>query len=172
MQLPTTHEQWREALFDENPIAMALVAPGHRFSRLNDAFCSLVGYSRNELLSRTWQSITHPDDLDGDLRGAEDLARSAESQIYTVTKRYIHKAGHSVWINLHVRSVWLDGKFEGYYVIAIPAAIAHPSLATSKPFSILDWCRAHPKDAAILGMAGLLFIGRDSAIEILKLFAK
>ena len=170
MQLPSTHEHWNEALFDQNPIPMVLVSPDHRFCRLNDAFCALVGYSRTELLHRTWQSITHPDDVEWDQRGAEDLAHNPARQIYTVTKRYIHKTGHSVWTNLHVRSIWLDNHFTGYCVIAIPATIAHPTLLPPKPFSLLEWCRANPKDTAIIGMAGVLFFGRDSAIELIKLF--
>jgi PAS domain S-box-containing protein len=172
MQLPVTHDQWQAAFFDENPVAMALVAPSHRFARCNDTFCALVGFSRGELLNRTWQSITHPDDLDGDQRGAEDLARSSDNQLYTVTKRYIHKAGQSVWVNLHVRAVWLDEKFTGYYVIAIPATIAHPSFTATRNVGFIEWCRTNPKDALLVGMAGMLFLGRDSAIELLKLWLK
>lgn len=55
-----------EATFDHAAVGMAHVAPDGRYLRVNRAYCDLVGYSEDELLSRRFHDITHPDDLDQD----------------------------------------------------------------------------------------------------------
>jgi PAS domain S-box-containing protein len=170
MQLPKLTQHWQAVIFDESPVPMALVHPSHRFARCNDAYCELVGYSRSELLSRAWQSITAGDDIDGDLKGAESLASDDNNQIYTVEKRYRTKQGSLVWVKLHVRAVWLEGLFEGYYVTALP--IPRPGLATPGTLSLFDWVKDNPKDATIVGLAGVLLLGREEFIELLKLWLK
>lgn len=170
MQLPSLPLRWQAIIFDEAAVPMALVHPNHRFARCNDAYCDLVGYSRSELLSRTWQSITAGDDIDGDLQGAEALASSDDSQIYTVEKRYRTKQGTLLWVKLHVRAVWLESAFEGYYVTALP--IHNSTLPPAKTLGPINWARENPKDATIVGLAGILLLGRDEFIELLKLWLK
>ena len=162
---------WRQIIFDEIPIALALVSPNHRFARSNDAFCELVGYSRSELAQRTWQSITHPDDVAGDQSGADRLKVDASSDTYTVTKRYLHKCGHSIWVNLYVRAVWNNGQFLCYYIIAIPSQ-EQPSSAPSSPSkpSLIEWCKANPRDTFLMISAASLLLGRDSVLEIIKAY--
>jgi len=170
MQLPKLSTQWQAVIFDESPAPMALVTACHRFARCNDAYCALLGYSRSELLSRTWQSITAGEDIDGDLQGAESLAEDASTHIYTVEKRYRTKAGPLVWVKLHVRAVWVDAEFQGYYVTALP--LDKPSAAPPKSIGIYEWATKNPKDATIVGLAGILLLGRDEFIELLKLWLK
>ena len=80
---------------------MALVSPEGRWLQVNHALCEITGYSEQELLERTFQDITHPDDLEADLDFvrrmlAEDLPS------YCMEKRYLRKDGQSVWILLSV----------------------------------------------------------------------
>lgn len=162
---------WTRCLFDEAPIAMALVAVGGKFTRSNTAFNSLVGYARSELLARTWQSITHPDDVAGDESGAEQLRHDPHNEVYTVAKRYLSKQGGMVWVNLHVRSVWDEGVFICYYVIALPIAQHGPvPTPAAQPKSCLEWVRSNPRDAVILGSAASLFLGRDTLIALIHYF--
>lgn len=165
------HDTWRRLLFDENPLPMALVAADHRFSRCNDSFVRLVGYSRGELLRRTWQSITHPDDIEGDQSGADSLKSDERSDLYTVTKRYLGKSNEVVWVNLYVRAVWDEGKFSCYYVVASPVNQqdhrAAPAVA-SKPQGIVEWLKANPRDSLLLGGAAVAIFGRDSVIEFIR----
>src|SRR4029077_11296527 len=83
-------EQRFRLTIDEAPIGMALVALDGRFVRVNRAFCEIVGYSASELTGLTFQTITHPDDLDADLVLAGQLARG-EIHRYQLGKRFIRK---------------------------------------------------------------------------------
>lgn len=79
---------------------IAFVDPDSKFVAVNAAFERLVGYSSAELKGRTWMSITHPEDVGGDLIAA-DSVQSGELN-YTTQKRYITKARESVKVAITV----------------------------------------------------------------------
>ena len=84
----------------------AAVGIGHRhldgrFARVNQKFCAIVGYPRDELLQRTGLVLTHPDDLGAGAELSAPLLRG-ESPGYTLEKRYVRKDGSVVWVELSV----------------------------------------------------------------------
>ncbi len=83
---------------------MAHVALDGRWLHVNDKMLEIVGYSREELLSLTFQDITHPDDLDADLEQVR-LLLAGEIGTYSMEKRYFRKDGSVVWIELTVSLV-------------------------------------------------------------------
>jgi PAS domain S-box-containing protein len=96
--LRESEERFRLAI-DEAPIGMALVGTDGRFLRVNGALSDIVGYTKEELVSLTFQDITHPDDLETDLALAGQLFRG-EIPRYQLEKRYIRKDGRIVNIML------------------------------------------------------------------------
>jgi PAS domain S-box-containing protein len=97
---------------------VARVSPEGRFLEINDKFCAISHYSREDLLALTFQEITHPDDLESDVALANALL-AAEIETYSVEKRYVTKLGESVWIFLTVSLVRkADGSPE-YFVSVI-----------------------------------------------------
>ncbi|GAB4200865.1 MAG: hypothetical protein OHK0022_22330 [Roseiflexaceae bacterium] len=96
--LRLSEERFRNA-FTSASIGMALVGLDGRWLQVNPAVCALTGYSEGELLRMTFQDITHPDDLSGDLAQAENLLRG-EISAYQMEKRYIRKDDQHVWILL------------------------------------------------------------------------
>lgn len=96
-------ERFRGA-FDHAAIGMALVAPDGQWLQVNRFLCEITGYSEAELLARTFQDITHPDDLDADL-GFLRQVLSGEIASYQMEKRYLHKDGQVVWVLLTVSLV-------------------------------------------------------------------
>ncbi|MEG3089186.1 PAS domain S-box protein [Sphingomonas sp. PB4P5] len=88
-----------ENAFDHAPIGMALVALDGRLMKLNSAFCDLIGYEHNEATTLDFQTITHPDDLTGDLHLLERLI-AGDIPSYQLEKRYIRKSGRVVWVRL------------------------------------------------------------------------
>ncbi|MBI5034186.1 MAG: PAS domain S-box protein [Chloroflexi bacterium] len=85
--------------FEHAAIGMALVSPEGCFLKVNDALCQLTGYSETELLAKTFQDITHPEDLETDLSYARQLL-AGKIHSYQMEKRYFHKSGQIVWIQL------------------------------------------------------------------------
>jgi PAS domain S-box-containing protein len=87
--------------FDLPLIGMAVTSPERRFLEVNDKLCQIVGYPREELIGRDWASITHPDDLAGNLALLEDVM-TGTTNTYSMDKRYIHRDGHLVYVGISV----------------------------------------------------------------------
>jgi PAS domain S-box-containing protein len=93
-----------QSAFEHAAIGMALVSPEGKWLRVNRSICQITGYSEAELLKRTFQDITHPDDLDLDLANVKKIL-AGEIQTYQMEKRYFHKNGSIVWVLLSVSLV-------------------------------------------------------------------
>ena len=97
-QLRLSEDRFRH-IFDHAAVGIAEVGLDGRFTMVNDTLCSITGYRREELLERTFQQITHPDDLDADVALVGKLT-TGELQQYTMEKRYIRRDGSAVFVNL------------------------------------------------------------------------
>ena len=97
-------EQRFSMAFDHAPIGIALVAPDGRWLRVNRALCNLTGYAESELLAKTFQDLTHPDDLEADLELVERVL-SGELNSYEMEKRYFRADGRTIWALLSVALV-------------------------------------------------------------------
>ena len=90
--------------FDQSPAGAALVSLDFRFQRVNEALCRILGYSEDELRSRTFAEITYPDHLAADRSGIGRL-QTGEIAEYSTEKRYIRKDGGIVWAETSVRLI-------------------------------------------------------------------
>lgn len=90
--------------FQYSAIGMAMVSPEGNWLKVNDALCKMLGYSEEELLTKTFQDITHPDDMEADINFVRQML-TGQINTYTMEKRYFHKQGHIVWILLAVSLV-------------------------------------------------------------------
>ncbi|HLK55424.1 MAG TPA: PAS domain S-box protein [Chthonomonadaceae bacterium] len=96
-------EQFR-ATFEQAAVGIAHVRTDGQWLRVNRKLCEIVGYTREELLPRTFQDITHPDDLAADLAYVRQML-AGEISTYSMVKRYFRKDGSVVWTNLTVSLV-------------------------------------------------------------------
>jgi diguanylate cyclase len=83
------------------PIGLTTVSLEGRFLMVNQALCAMLGYSEPELLAKTFQEITHPDDLEQDLAHVKALIAGL-ADAYRMEKRYFTKAGTIIHIQLDV----------------------------------------------------------------------
>ena len=89
--------------FDTAAVGIAHVGNDGRWLRINGKLCEIFGYDREELLSLTFQEITHPDDLSDDLEMFEKLKSGAIGG-YNLEKRYYRKDGSVIWARLTTSS--------------------------------------------------------------------
>jgi diguanylate cyclase (GGDEF)-like protein/PAS domain S-box-containing protein len=113
--LRESHESFRSA-FDSAAIGMALVGLDGRWLQVNRALCEITGYSKEELLSTTFQEITHPNDLKTNLNHISQVL-NGEIRYFQLEKRYFHKDGHIVWVLLS-SSLFRDISGQPLYFIA------------------------------------------------------
>lgn len=110
-------EQRFRAIFDQAAVGISQVDLQGRWLLVNQKLCAIVGYTEEELLARTFQDITHPDDLETDLAYVSQLLAGTHNN-YTMEKRYVRKDGEVVWINLSV-SIVRDGAGQPAYFVSI-----------------------------------------------------
>lgn len=92
------------ATFDQAAVGIAHVAPDGRWLRVNRRLCEIVGYSSEEMLRGNFQDMTHPEDLAADLAHVAELLAGRRDR-YAMEKRYRHRDGSVVWVNLTVALV-------------------------------------------------------------------
>jgi PAS domain S-box-containing protein len=116
--------------FEFAPIGMALVSPDGRWLKVNQALCDLVGYSKAELLARTFQDITYPGDLEASRKNLRRMI-AGESRSFQIEKRYVHSRGHLVTALTSV-SLVRDRQDRPRYLIAQIQDITERKLAEVK----------------------------------------
>ena len=90
--------------FEHSAAGIALQSPGGVWQEVNPAFCAMVGYSRDELVGKSFTEITHAEDIG---RSLDQLRRLNEREIssFRFDKRYVHANGHEVWVRLDVSMI-------------------------------------------------------------------
>nr|WP_318780336.1 PAS domain S-box protein [Atlanticothrix silvestris] len=111
-------EQRFRATFHQAAVGIAHVETNGRWSLVNQRLCDIVGYTPRELQLRTFQDITHPDDLDADLKYVEQML-TGDIQTYSMEKRYFRKDGSIVWINLTASLVREVSGLPKYFIAVI-----------------------------------------------------
>ncbi len=102
-ELQQSEERFR-ATFENAAVGMAHVGLDGEWLRVNDRLCEIVGYARDELLHKTFQDITHPDDLQRDLQHVHTLL-AGKTDSFAIEKRYVRSSGEVIWIRLTVSLV-------------------------------------------------------------------
>ncbi len=114
--LRESQERFR-ATFEQAAVGLAHVGTDGRWLRVNQKLCDIVGYTRDELLQRTFQDITHPDHVTVDVKNVRRVLAN-ELPSYSTAKRYIRKDGAVVWINL-TTSLVRDLRGQPQYFITV-----------------------------------------------------
>ncbi len=90
--------------FEQPFIGMLTANPAKGTVHVNQRFCDMVGYSKEEMQTLDWGSLTHPDDL-AENQAFLDQAMRGEIDSYQMEKRYLHKDGHILYVDLAVNCV-------------------------------------------------------------------
>jgi formate hydrogenlyase transcriptional activator len=113
----TISEKRFRTLFEQAAVGVAQILTNNgRFVKVNQKYCDIVGYTKDEMLITTLQEITHPDDLENDLEKMA-LLRGGKISEFSLEKRYFHKMGHIVWVNLTVSVMGSPGEESDYLIM-------------------------------------------------------
>lgn len=102
------HEQGLtfDVIFYQAPIGIAIcysdepaTPETNRNCRINPMFEQITGRTKEELIKLGWAAITHPDDLEEELKSYKKL-QSGEISDYHMDKRLIRPDGSIVWVHL------------------------------------------------------------------------
>jgi PAS domain S-box-containing protein len=92
------------ATFENAAVGISHMTPDGRFLRFNKAQSRILGWPAGELITKSVQEITHPDDLAVELAQLKEL-EDGRVESYSVDKRELRKDGTIVWIRHTVSCV-------------------------------------------------------------------
>lgn len=115
--LAQSEERFRRSMA-ESSVPMCIIEPDGSFGDVNQAVCAFFGFSRDELLGKTWQELTHPDDLEIDLAEVHRILRG-DTEHYRLTKRYLDSTGRTRYGDLSVTGIRDDDGSLSYFVSQI-----------------------------------------------------
>jgi len=116
-RLRNSEERYRDT-FDRAAIGIAHVSPAGNFLHLNDRWCEIVGYTREELMAISFQALTHPDDIHNSLTHLRALLAN-ERREFSTEKRYLRKNGETIWVNLTVSLVRESTGAPSYFISVV-----------------------------------------------------
>jgi PAS domain S-box-containing protein len=117
------------SIFEQAAVGLSYVNLEGQIKLFNQHFCQMLGYSPEELLTKTFMEITHPEDLVDDL-DATNLLFSGECPHFVTEKRYLRKDGSFLWVQITVSILYkADGKPE--FIMAASQDISQRKQAES-----------------------------------------
>tara|TARA_R110001583_G_scaffold145698_1_gene297682 strand:- start:1394 stop:5008 length:3615 start_codon:yes stop_codon:yes gene_type:complete len=107
-------------IFEQASIGVALISSDLKeVIRINQRFCDMLGYSAEEMSNIDFfQKITHPEDIPTTLKMRETVLCGYMDEA-TIVKRYLHKKGHIVWVEMTVSPTWEVGQEPLSFIVVV-----------------------------------------------------
>jgi PAS domain S-box-containing protein len=170
-------EQRFRAIFYQAAVGIAQTSIDGKWLLVNDRFCEILGYSRDELRGRTFVDITHPDDRETSVTEVSRLLAGEISSL-SLEKRYIRKDGVTVW-GRAVVSLVRDQQNQTQYFVDVVEDITQRILALEKlreseerfrnmadTAPVMIWAAGIDKRCTFLNKVWLDFTGRTMEQEL------
>jgi PAS domain S-box-containing protein len=128
------------ATFEQAAVGIAHLTLDEDWISVNQRFCEITGYSREEILKLNVEDLTHPEDVERSLDFIRRI-RAGELPEYRIEKRYIRKSGEVIWVNLTV-SIVRSAAREPLYLVAFIEDITERRVAQTEVGRTLSLLRA------------------------------
>jgi len=115
-----SHESERQfhEMFDQAVVGITRTDPNGVLVDVNEKFCEMLGYSRDELVGRHNRDITHPDDYGHGAKFREEAMQSGSASAISNEKRFLRKDGTYIWAR-RTLSAARDEEGRPQYVVAV-----------------------------------------------------
>jgi two-component system sensor kinase FixL len=112
------NEERFRAIVDQVIVGIVRADLAGNITFVNDHFCVMSGYTREELLDKRWQDLTHPEDMQNSISIYKQMME--QGQPLSFEKRYIHKSGKAMWVNISAsRLCDADGLVTGGLAVVV-----------------------------------------------------
>ena len=124
--LKESEELYRN-IFESAPIGIVRITLSGKVVSANLAFQKMLGYSENELLNLNFNDFTFEEDRKLSIEKITQTINS-NTNIINFEKRYVHKNGNIIWVNLTSTSI-INNKGDALYLITMVENITDKKLA-------------------------------------------
>src|SRR3954468_18882827 len=146
------------ATFEQAAIGITHLTLDEQWISVNQRYCDITGYSREEILQCKVEDLTHPDDVPASLEFIRRI-RDGELPEYRMEKRYIRKDGDIIWVNLTV-SIVRSIEGQPLYLVGFIEDITERREAQAEASRSLSLLRATLESTA----DGILVVDREGKI--------
>ncbi len=109
-------EKKARIIFEQAPLGIAIKELyTDKLIQINQAYCDILGYSRDEVLSDTFKELTYPADIRPEHDNIERLVSGELSQ-FNMEKRYIRRDRSVVWVSLTCVPLWISDERPVFYI--------------------------------------------------------
>jgi PAS domain S-box-containing protein len=129
LAISKAEQRFRE-VFERSPAGVARVGMDGTWLEVNDKFCEMLGYSREELFDIRPSDIIYPEDRKENLEERNKLI-SGEAQQVSIENRYLSKDGRVIWVARTV-SLVRDASGRPQYFVAVTQDITDRKQAEKK----------------------------------------
>lgn len=169
--LRTSEERFRLS-FETTAIGAVMVGMDGRFIKTNRAFDRIIGFSSAELRSKTFQEITHPDDVQMGEDAFRDLVAGRRQSVH-LEKRYVTADGRTIWAS--VSSVMVRGPLDDpLYSVAHVSDITDAREARQREQLLIQELNHRVKNAmaTVTGLASATAMSATSVVEFVSRFSR
>src|SRR5437667_7002030 len=129
-----------QATYERAPIGIIECSPEGKYVGMNEEFCRILGYRKEELLQRGTKDVTHKEDYPRDIKLHRQLV-AGKIPFYEIEKRYVRKDGAIIWAQI-LRSLVRGADGTPLYTIGAVRDVTEHKAAEEK----LTWLAAYPRD--------------------------
>jgi len=116
-ELKASEEQFEDS-FEQAAVGIAFTALDGKFLKLNQRYCDIIGYTKEETHGMAFKDITYPENIEQEANAIK-LLKTGEINVYKSEKRYIKKDKSLVWVDLTVSLAKDAGNNPKYFVAVI-----------------------------------------------------
>ncbi|MEM9008307.1 MAG: EAL domain-containing protein, partial [Cyanobacteria bacterium P01_F01_bin.86] len=153
------------ATFDYAAVGITQVGLEGKLLQVNQRLIDIIGYPETGLLSKTFQEITHPEDLAVELAYQQQLL-AGDIPSFIMAKRYIRPDQTCIWVELTVTLVRSETGEPRYFIAVVQDISLQKKLETERDQILAEL--AHEKELAqvTLHSIGEAVITTDASARI------
>ncbi len=145
-------------IVDNAPIGILIIDREMKWRFVNQRFCDITGYGREELDGKTFLDITYKEDLENNKDLYNKLLKGEVNE-YFYEKRYVRKTGQVIWVRLAVAAVRIDGAYS-HMVVSVEdidesKKYQHALELKNKELDLLFYKASHDLKAPVSTLSGL-----------------
>jgi PAS domain S-box-containing protein len=133
------------SLFDQTAAGICEVDLTGKIINVNQHYCKITGRSHDDLIGRSMQELTHPEDLPRNLPFFQRMAETGEP--FEIEKRYIRPDSSIVWVNVAVSLIRAVNECEQDTALAVVLDITERKKAEA---ALIDASRRKDEFLAML----------------------
>ena len=139
-------------IFEDGPLGMIINDPGGKVLKVNRAFCGMLGYTEEELVGRSSEEFTFPEDIERSARLSGQFLKGG-IPFSQMEKRYVKKNRKILWINLTATAI-RDQEGKVLYIIGMVEDISERKWAEREREKLI--CELQAAIANIKTLRGLI----------------